>query len=260
MSVLLLFMATLICVATYYSLRSTVPVGTPITYSGFDGVSVLFGFVAFTLAAAPLGTIFGFCILASLMLHELGHVLAYRMLGHSHTRFRLVPVLAKQPISDQPLKTEGEAFFVALMGPAFSLAPMTLAAALSVALAGPMPEVSNVLRIFAIACGTLNFVNLLPFWPLDGGKCARIAANNFWPALAPAMTIFMCAALASAALRTGSLGLLVIAGVGVLSLVRKSQSFAKALGPDAGLIALAAYTFTLAAHFLGGWTLLHLFF
>ncbi len=140
MSVFLLFLAALICVATYFSLRSTAPIGAPITYCGFDGVSVLFGFVTFTLAAAPLGTAFGFDILASLMLHELGHVLAYRMLGHSETRFRLVPLLTKLLISDQPLKTESEAFFVALMGPAFSLAPMTLAAALSVTLASSMPE------------------------------------------------------------------------------------------------------------------------
>lgn len=260
MSVFLLLSAAIICAATAYSLRSATPAGTPITYYGFDGVSVLFGFVAFTLAAAPLGTVFGFSLLVSLVLHELGHVLAYRMLGHRDTRFRLVPLLTKLPISDQPLKSEGEAFFVALMGPGFSLAPMTLAATLSVSLAGSMPETSNILRIFAIACGSLNFVNLLPFWPLDGGKCARIAASNFWPALAPAMTVFMCAALASASWRTGSLTLLVIAGIGAHSLLRKSENFSKRLGPDAGLIALAAYTFTLAAHFLGGWALLNTFF
>ena len=234
MSVILLLSAAIICVATAYSLRSAEPTGTPIAYCGFDGISVLFGFIAFTLVAAPLGTVFGFSILASLVLHELGHVLAYRMLGHR------APLLSNLPISDQPLKSEGEAFFVALMGPGFSLAPMTLAAALSVALANSMPETSNILRIFAIACGSLNFVNLLPSWPLDGGKCARIAAGNFWPALAPAMTVFMCAALASASLRTGSLALLVVAGVGAHSLLRKSENFSRPLGPDAGLVALAA--------------------
>ncbi|MFV2002660.1 MAG: hypothetical protein ACC619_06720 [Paracoccaceae bacterium] len=258
--VFLLVFATAICVATAYSLRGNTAAGAPISFYGFDGIGVIAGFIAYVLITTALGTAFGISLLAALMLHELGHVLAYRMLGHQNTRFRLVPLISGLPISDKPLKTEGEVFFVALMGPGFSLAPMVLEAALSVYLAAPMPGVANYLRIFAIAVGTLNFVNLLPIWPLDGGRCARIAARNFWPALAPAMTVFISAALAAASLRTGSLALMVFAGVGALSLVRKGEKLSNPLGADTGLIALAAYTFTMAAHFLGGWTLLQTLF
>ncbi len=257
--VLLVLSVLLLCVAMAFALRGAAPNGSPIIFTGFDGIGVLLGFVAFVTAAAAHGTSFGLWLLAALMLHEAGHVLAYRMLGHAPTRFRLVPLLSRLPISDRPLKSEGEAFFVALMGAGFSLAPMALAFVLSSMLAATEPALATQLQTFAVTIGALNFVNLLPFPLLDGGRCARIAARSFWPALAPAMTAFMVAAFFAAALRTQSPVLLVLVGLGLSGLLpRKAdrpQELAP-LGPSGALTALAAYVFTLAAHFSAGWLLL----
>lgn len=258
--VILFLTATLLCFALVYGLRGSVATGASVSLSGFDGVGVLLGFVAFIFAAALLGPAFGISLLAALLLHELGHVMAYRMLGHTHTRFRLVPLYTSLPVSDQPLKTEGEVFFVALMGPGLSLAPMLLAMTLSAMLATSAPELANWLRIFAVTCGALNFINLLPFWPLDGGRCARIAAGNFWPALAPGITVFMSTALLVAGLRTQSLALLIFAVVGASTLLRKGDPLGTPMGANNGLVALAAYTFTMAAHFSAGWWLLEAYF
>ncbi|MGB5557035.1 MAG: hypothetical protein WBN04_03380 [Paracoccaceae bacterium] len=239
-----------------YALRARPVQGQPITLTGFDGVGVLIGFVAFVLAAAALGPVFGISLLIALLFHELGHVVGHQILGHRQTRFRLIPQLSDAPISDHPHQTEGQVLFVALMGPGFCLAPMVLAHLAAIALAPHNPEVAASFRAFAITCGTVNFISLLPFWPLDGGRCVRIAAASIWPAFAPAITVFMAAALAAAAWRTGLLALLVLAGIGVHSLLRGSRIERHPLHPDTGVVALAAYAFTLAAHFSGGWLLM----
>lgn len=245
----------MLCILTAYALRGSLATGTPVVYSGFDGITVIAGFIMFVAAASVFGTAFGVSLILSCLLHELGHFLAHRMLGHSATRFRLAPILTREPSSDTPLTTEAQAFFVALMGPGLCLAPVAFAMTSSFALADIAPVTADYLVIFAVTCGAFNFVNLLPFFPLDGGRCARIAANNFWPALAPAMTVFMAAAFASASIRLGSVSLMVMAGIGAHSLLRRSEDQLVPMGGDRALVGLTAYSFTLAAHFTAGWTL-----
>lgn len=251
--------ASILCAATVCALCPRPAFGPAITLSGFDGIGVLVGFVAFVLAATVLGPVFGISVLITLLLHELGHVIGHQILGHRNTRFRLIPQLSAAPISDDPHDSDGQVLFVALMGPGFCLAPMVLAHLGSIWLAPSNPEVAASFQIFAITCGTVNFISLMPFWPLDGGRCARIAAASIWPAFAPAITVFMASALAAAALRTGSLALLVVAGIGLHSLMRGSRTKRHPLHPDTGVVALAAYAFTLAAHFSGGWLLMSLY-
>ena len=69
------------------------------------------------------------------------------------------------------------------------------------------------------------------------------------------MTVFMSAAFASASIRLGSVSLMVMAGIGAHSLLRRSHSRLVPMGGDNALIGLAAYSFTMAAHFTAGWTL-----
>lgn len=259
-TVILVFSATLLCLAMALVLRGSVAGGAPTSFVGFDGYGVIVGFVAFIAASSVLGTIGGAALIISFLFHEAGHVLAYRMLGHQDTRFRMAPFLSGVAISDQPLKTEGDAFFVALMGPGLSLAPMVLAMTLSVALAQPAPELAKVLQIFGVTCAALNVVNLLPFWPLDGGHCARMSARNFWPGLAPGLTVFMGTAFFVAGIRTQSLALMIIGIAGFTSLLRKPDETLTPMGADNGLIALSAYAFTLAAHFCCAWPFVSAFF
>lgn len=253
-------LASALCIATAYTLHSNVAGVGAIRFSGFNGIGVLVGFVIIMGLTAALGPSFGLPLIATLLLHELGHVLAYRMLGHKNARFRLIPLLRNEKISDRPLETDGEFFFIALMGPAFSLGPMALAMTLSVALQPTMPEIARSFWIFGVTCGAVNFVNLLPFWPMDGGRCARTAVANFWPTLAPAMTVFMTAAMATASLRTGSVALMVMAAVGAQSLFRTPTTGRTKMTANVGLVALAAYTFTMAAHFTAGWLLFSAYF
>ena len=66
--------------------------------------------------------------------------------------------------------------------------------------------------------------------------------------------------MATASLRTGSVALMVMAAVGAQSLLRRSPTGRTKMSADTGLIALAAYTFTMAAHFSAGWLLFQAYF
>lgn len=252
--------ASVLCIATAFTLRSNNLGNGSIALSGFSGINVVLGFVIYVAVAAAIGPEFAAPLIAAVLLQETGQVLAYRMLGHKRAKFRLLPLFSRVPISEQPLKTDGEDFFVAIMGPAFCLGPIALAMTIAVAIAPVAPASAQFLWFFAITCGAINFINLLPVWPLAGGRCSRAAVVNFWPALAPGMTVFMSTALVTASLRTGSVALMVMAGVGAHSLWRRQTSGRIPMPADAGLIALAAYVFTMAAHFSVGWLLFEAYF
>ena len=260
MSVLLFAFSVVISAVMLGLLRRQVAGAGSVTFSGFDGAGVIAGFVIVFTGAIALGPQFGIPLLLALLLHELGQVLGYRMLGHESACFRLVPFLSSVGISKRPLKSDGEAFLAAIMGPAFNLAPMAVSMALAAAFSKSQPVAAQWLWLFGTTIGAVNFISLLPFLPLNGGRCTVAAVKNFWPALAPAMTVFMCSAFASASLRTGSITLMVVAAIGAQGLIRKSPTQPTQMAPDVGLIALSAYAFTFAAHFSAAWLLFNTYF
>lgn len=253
-------LAMVICFFVAASLKPLEAHGHHIELVGFDGPGVVLVFVIYVASASLMGDAFAVSLLLGFALHEAGHVLANRMLGRGPSRFRMIPAFTPLNVSAAPFRKEGDAFFMAIMGAGFSLAPMAMSLALTVPMRLVWPEVADFLLVFGATIGALNFLMLLPFWPMDGGRCAEIAARNFWPALAPGLTAFMVASMGMAGMRSGSLSLLVLAAFGLHSLLRRTDHQLDPMGPNAGLIALAAYTFTFAAHFSAGWLLLDLYF
>ena len=156
--VIFVTLASILCVATAYSLRRSVAGDGTLAVSGFNGIGVVTGFVLYVGIAALVGPEFGVPLIAALLLHELGQVLAYRMLGHQQARFRLFPLTGKVAISDQPLTSDAEDFFAAIMGPAFCLGPMALAMATAAILTPVAPVSAHSFWIFAVTCGAVNFV------------------------------------------------------------------------------------------------------
>jgi hypothetical protein len=253
---LLVLTAIMLCAILSVSLHGAIVDGPRVDFVGFNGVSVLIGFVLFLGASVLVGPMVGFSLIVSALLHEWGRVLAHRMIGNGNVRFRLLPFVTRVAVSDQPVQTEGAAFLVAIMGSAISVAPLALAYALSEVLSPAYPTLASAFFIFAVTCGALNFVILLPFAPLTGGVCTRLFAVNFWPALAPGMTVFMAAMCASAGLRTGSVALLILAVVGAQSLLHRGKTTLAPMGPQNALTAMATYTFVMATHFSAGYWIL----
>lgn len=247
---------------TLYALRGGLVGNRGLTVVGFDIESLGMGLLSVALAAQFFGPMYGMALVLMVVIHEFGHVAAFRVAGHDDARFRLVPLMGGYAISDTLPATQKKDFFISLMGPGISIAPMVLAYGLWPYAYKIHPIAGQFLFTFAGVCGALNFLNLLPFWPLDGGRCVRIIAYTFWPALANVLTIAMSASLAAIAVFTERWFLLLFALLGAQSLMH-----AKAISAvqtrmhwKDGLLAAAAYVFTAAAHLWGGWALIVRFF
>ena len=253
--------------------------GAPIRVAGANGQAVLFGFGLYVAASLILGPGYGLPVLLALMLRELGQALGHRLTGAAEPVFRLTPRaesrrrrlarrLGALPSGREAATaetgtaeaagpaTDGDAFMIAIMGPALSLGPAALALSLSVLLRPQAPQLAEQLMLLATGIGIVNFTLLLPFRPFDGALCIRCAVASYWPALAPAMAVFMASAMATAALRSGSLLLMGGALLGAASLLLRPGAGRVPMRPDQGLLALGAYVFTMAAHFSLAWPLI----
>ncbi len=123
------------------------------------------------LLALGIGLVISMGLFGSVLLHELGHSLVARSQGikvNSITLFLFGGIAS----IDQESKTPGQAFQVAIAGPAVSLL-------LSVLLIGLASAVNpnSILAKVAIQLGLINqvlsFFNLIPGLPLDGGQMLK---------------------------------------------------------------------------------------
>ena len=249
-----------LCGLTYLVLRGGFSDRRRLTLIGLEPQSIGMGALAVILAGFFMGPLYGLALILAVMIHEFGHVAAYRVIGHHDARFRLVPLFGGVAISDQVPASQDKAFFVSLMGPGISVAPMVLAYGLSDVLYDVWPLGSDFFNAFAGLTAALNFFNLLPFWPLDGGKCLRDIAYAFWPGLARVLTVAMSAGLAAAGVAMQSMVLFVFALIGAQSLMHAEliSSVQRPMGRWRAVLAAGAYLFTAGAHLTGGyWLIAH---
>ena len=113
---------------------------------------------------------------ASVILHELGHSLVARRHGVGIASITLFVFGGVSEMRDEP-RTPRQEFEIAVMGPAISLA---LAGVLGVvgflARDGETPTGASVLLLDLAGVNLLlAFFNLLPAFPLDGGRVLRAA-------------------------------------------------------------------------------------
>jgi Zn-dependent protease len=258
-----LLAATILCLSTLHALRGgLVGNGRVVTVAGFDASGLLMGVLAVAAAAYFFGPMYGAALILSVMVHEFGHVAAYRVCGHADARFRLIPLIGGVAISSQMPASQEKNFFITLMGPGICVAPMVLAIALQDIAWGYSPGAGEFLWIFATVTGALNFFNLLPFWPLDGGRCLAVLCNTFWPAGARQVTMAMAGAAIALAIYSQSIALTVFAVMGVQSLftAQRITRLQRPMDKTRGALAAAAYLATLATFGLTGWPLLASFF
>jgi Zn-dependent protease len=117
-------------------------------------------------------------ILIALVIHELGHLIAFRLIGQPWGRVIFLPFLGGLAMPRQPFRSDGQHAFAALMGPGFSVLAL-LPAILSSALGLPAPYwIMQLAGVVAI----LNLFNLVPVEPLDGGVALRAAFSRVFGA------------------------------------------------------------------------------
>jgi Zn-dependent protease len=266
-----ILIAFALCLATLYALRGGLTGrGRFVTIAGFDMQSLGLGVFAIAVAAYWFGPMFGAAIILAVMIHEFGHVAAYRVCGHSDARFRLIPLLGGVAISNQHPASQEKDFFITLLGPAICIAPMVLAYALSDYMTSEAsgyfvydyPNVVNFLYTFALIMGAINFFNLLPFWPLDGGRIIATLTNTYAPQHVRNVTLAMTGLAIAIAVTMQSwflLAFLIFSLSSVQQAIMLNQ-VQRRMGPQRGLWAVAAYAFTMATFGFVGWPLLTRFF
>jgi Zn-dependent protease len=133
------------------------------------GVAIVTGVVSLATFVIAFGWIIAPLLVLALLIHEFGHLLAYRLIGQPWGRLVFLPFLGAIAVPRMGFTTQGQIVFSAMMGPAFSVA-VPLIAAFGVWIEAPRPDLLVMLGI--VGCG-LNLFNLLPVEPLDGGIVLR---------------------------------------------------------------------------------------
>ena len=226
--------------------------------AGFDLNAVGLAVVAVAAAMYFWGVLFGLALMVAVVIHEFGHVAAFRVCGHADAQFRLIPLLGGVAISARIPSSHLADLFITLMGAAGGLAPMMLLFAASDLLYPQLPALSDYLYIQASVIGFLGAFNLLPFWPLDGGRIVRLLTFTFAPRATRAVSILMSAAAAAAAVATQSYFLLFFVLIGWQGLIRSEQliGLQRGMSKQSGVWALAAYLFTTATFLVVAWPIL----
>lgn len=105
-----------------------------------------------------------------IVLHELGHMAAYRAFGHQRVRMIFVPLLGGIAVGGRPYNSHFEVAVCALMGAGMSAFLVPPLIALHDASDHMM---SALLLIFLLILGAFNLLNLLPMHRFDGGQVLR---------------------------------------------------------------------------------------
>lgn len=149
----------------------------PLTQIGFAVLSafILWPFFGLTPGGLALASV----LTAVVALHELGHMAAFRLMGHRRVRMIFVPLLGGIAIGGRPYDSRFEVAFVALMGAGFSafLVPVAIASSYYAAGEG-WRAAAGLLGTLAGCAALFNLGNLVPVWKFDGGQVLRQICPN----------------------------------------------------------------------------------
>jgi Zn-dependent protease len=124
-------------------------------------------------AAYALGLLSALLLFASILLHELGHALVARRHGVEIEEIDLWLLGGVARMTGQP-RVAGDELRFALAGPAVTLVIAVLFGAIAVALPASSPAaLKAVVEYQAFVNAAILVFNLLPAFPLDGGRVAR---------------------------------------------------------------------------------------
>lgn len=138
------------------------------------GVAIATGLITLWTFAFAFGWAIAFLLVAALLVHEFGHLLAYRLIGQPWGRMVFLPFLGAIAVPRLGFVTQGQSVFAAIMGPAFSVFVPVLAAIYIYF--WPYGIGRDIAISIGLVAAALNMFNLLPVEPLDGGVVLRSIA------------------------------------------------------------------------------------
>ena len=228
----------------------------PLSQVGFAVISALIFWPIFGLDTG--GFVLAVVLTAVVALHELGHLAAFRVMGHRKVRMIFIPLLGGLAIGGRPYDSRFEVAFVALMGAGFSafLVPIAIALSASASTAGHAVPSALFATLAGIAA-IFNIANLVPVWKFDGGQVLRQICGSS-ALLAVASFCLLSAFLALGFLAGLPAGMLIFAGaiIALLSLITaggtvKPRHQLKPIGMVERLAIAGAFVSVFAIHAYG---------
>jgi Zn-dependent protease len=113
-------------------------------------------------------------VFSLLGVHELGHVIAMNQKGIGVRRVIFIPFLGAAAIPQNRMNAEEEEWAIGLAGPLAGMIGSFACFFLALATG------SDVLMRAAKLSGLINLFNLLPIYPLDGGRVAKALGVSVW--------------------------------------------------------------------------------
>jgi Zn-dependent protease len=156
-----------------------------------------FSLIAFILAGHYFwGIEYTLVIALVIFLHELGHFFAMKCYGYQNTSIFFLPLFGAATVGRKENTTINEEVFVLLAGPISGLLlgfvllffmpefkQFLIHAAIPAQLNFSVKELMNISKDFIDLLLIINWLNLLPIYPLDGGKVVHILFFNRYPYL-----------------------------------------------------------------------------
>jgi Zn-dependent protease len=143
----------------------------PLTQVGLATVSTLLLWPFFGLSQR--GLMLSTILTVTIVLHEFGHMAAYRAFGHQRVRMIFIPLLGGLAVGGRPYNSRLEVAVCALMGAGFSAFLVPIGVALYDMSSGPNPFAAELILLFLLVGGAFNMLNLLPMSRFDGGQVIR---------------------------------------------------------------------------------------
>ncbi len=179
-------------------------------------------------------------LIAVILIHEIGHVLAMRWVGQPVRGIFFIPFLGGVAVASAPHSSEGNRGFVALMGPGFSI----LSTLVFYVLWQQDPE-NDVFGRLALISAILNVTNLTPVTPLDGGQIMSSLLSRADPELKNVLNFMTLLVTAGIALY---FEFYVILAIAALMFARTFSANEASLMPKRAPISAAAGIWLLAGY------------
>ena len=133
---------------------------------------LLFGFIGIPWTSMPI-------IVAVLLIHELGHYFTMKYFGYKDTSIFFIPLFGAAAKGEKEHTKPFEEYIILLAGP---LPGMIIALVIGFFMLKDPSLVENAyLKEFAVMSFVLNFINLLPIFPLDGGRIVHTLVFSRYP-------------------------------------------------------------------------------
>ena len=128
------------------------------------GLKILWAAASFLAYSYLFSWQFALLIIGSVFFHELGHIWAAKRCGMPVKGIYLIPFVGGVALINGEFKSQKDAMFVSIMGPVWGFALALAMACLYLIIRQPL--IAGAASWIAL----INLFNLLPIYPLDGGR------------------------------------------------------------------------------------------